>query len=158
MIFSDPRTMIASAFPSDLDFAADPAITAQLEDKLGLDAAAAGNLFDDVQRFMRLSARFPDVGLAPPPAIDKGWHQFILNTGKYAEFCYANFGKFVHHKPYTRKQRAERIGVPAARRTIELAQAEYGTLSANWQVNLNLDCESCSGSTNCQDADCSPNE
>lgn len=32
-------------------------------------------------------------------SVDFVWHQFILNTKEYAEFCETYFGKFLHHTP-----------------------------------------------------------
>lgn len=31
--------------------------------------------------------------------IDIGWHEFILFTKEYANFCESNFGFFIHHNP-----------------------------------------------------------
>ena len=36
------------------------------------------------------------------PGIDKVWHQFILFTNKYYEFCHSTVGFFIHHTPDTK--------------------------------------------------------
>ncbi|MET8862803.1 hypothetical protein ABZW11_07580 [Nonomuraea sp. NPDC004580] len=31
--------------------------------------------------------------------VDEAWHDFILFTGQYMEFCHRYFGQYVHHRP-----------------------------------------------------------
>jgi hypothetical protein len=40
-----------------------------------------------------------DVPLSPSERVDEGWHNFILFTKDYADFCQSNFGHFIHHTP-----------------------------------------------------------
>lgn len=35
----------------------------------------------------------------PSPAVDEAWHGFILCTARYATFCQAAYGQFLHHHP-----------------------------------------------------------
>jgi hypothetical protein len=35
----------------------------------------------------------------PSQAVDSAWHEFILHTKLYAEFCEQAFGRFLHHSP-----------------------------------------------------------
>ena len=35
----------------------------------------------------------------PSRAVDAAWHEFILDTERYAEFCSRAFGRFAHHRP-----------------------------------------------------------
>lgn len=35
----------------------------------------------------------------PSQAVDEAWHEFILFTELYQEFCQNSFGKFLHHTP-----------------------------------------------------------
>ena len=35
------------------------------------------------------------------PEVDSVWHEFILFTREYADFCQAAFGAFIHHVPRT---------------------------------------------------------
>ncbi len=39
------------------------------------------------------------VGLTPTREIDEVWHNFILHTKFYDEYCQNNFGRFIHHNP-----------------------------------------------------------
>ena len=36
----------------------------------------------------------------PSHAVDEAWHGFILCTARYAAFCDAAYGRFLHHHPY----------------------------------------------------------
>src|SRR3954451_2760734 len=35
----------------------------------------------------------------PSHAVDEAWHGFILCTARYADFCQAAYGRFLHHHP-----------------------------------------------------------
>ena len=37
--------------------------------------------------------------LSPSVIVDLAWHEFILFTKLYNEFCHQNFKKFIHHSP-----------------------------------------------------------
>ncbi|MCH2225236.1 MAG: hypothetical protein MK066_10755 [Crocinitomicaceae bacterium] len=37
--------------------------------------------------------------LTPSILVDYAWHEFILCTKSYANFCEKHFGKFIHHHP-----------------------------------------------------------
>lgn len=36
----------------------------------------------------------------PSEMVDKAWHEHILNTAMYFNFCESNFGYYLHHTPY----------------------------------------------------------
>lgn len=46
----------------------------------------------------RISANDEMIGM-PSQVVDKAWHEFILFTKEYQEFCNKAFGKFHHHIP-----------------------------------------------------------
>ncbi|MFA6608931.1 MAG: hypothetical protein WCT07_03415 [Candidatus Paceibacterota bacterium] len=62
-------------------------------------AADAEILEIECKRFMYLAAVAPNLDLAPTKPIDSYWHQFILFTPEYEEFCRKFNGYFVHHNP-----------------------------------------------------------
>jgi|LakMenE01Jun11ns_1017448.scaffolds.fasta_scaffold9952510_4 hypothetical protein len=35
----------------------------------------------------------------PTIEIDEAWHEFILHTKLYEQYCMEEFGKFIHHDP-----------------------------------------------------------
>ena len=47
----------------------------------------------------------------PSVAVDTAWHEFILLTQQYAEFCQQAFGKFLHHAPTHGNEKAKRDGL-----------------------------------------------
>lgn len=48
-------------------------------------------------RFMKLKAKYTDI--SPSDDIDIFWHQHILNTKSYYNFCTHYFKKIIHHYP-----------------------------------------------------------
>jgi hypothetical protein len=48
--------------------------------------------------FVCLHARGRTVGM-PSEAVDEAWHEFILITRAYTEFCDNAFGRYLHHTP-----------------------------------------------------------
>ena len=61
--------------------------------KQGLPMPEVHRLYLKVAEYLRHGAG------ACPPDIDPLWHEMILDTQFYAEWCEQNFGKFVHHRP-----------------------------------------------------------
>jgi hypothetical protein len=53
----------------------------------------------EFRRFLALKLLFPKEKAAPWLAVDSYWHQFILNTVKYREFCDRTFGHYFDHTP-----------------------------------------------------------
>jgi hypothetical protein len=49
--------------------------------------------------FLQACAVNPGAGLGPSPAVDIGWHTFILHTKEYGEFCNRIAGRMIHHNP-----------------------------------------------------------
>lgn len=128
----------------------------RLQDKLGITEGQAIDLFDDMKRFLYLCAVTPGP-LAPSPAIDEAWHHFVLHTADYQSFCHRYFGRFIHHTPHTRAQRAS-IDDSAFLRMRSAGIAAFGTaLSSNWDSNAGI-CKSCKNPEPCSNGckDCSP--
>ena len=64
----------------------------------------------------------------PSVAVDTAWHEFILLTQAYADFCQLAFGKFLHHAPTNGDVKAKRDGLA---RTYGLgAVAGFGAVAA----------------------------
>ncbi len=47
----------------------------------------------------------------PSVAVDTAWHEFILLTQQYADFCQQAFGKFLHHAPTNGDEKGKRDGL-----------------------------------------------
>jgi hypothetical protein len=123
-----------------------------LQDKLNISQDDAHKLFDDMKRFLCLCGTQPGP-FAPPEPIDECWHHFILFTRDYASFCERHFGRFIHHLPKSRDDVADSDG-GVLRRTLSAARATFGEpLSSNWGVNA-ANHDNCSGSTSCEEHQC----
>jgi len=121
----------------------------RLEDKLHLSPEDSEQLFVDMKKFLYLCS-LSELPLAPSARIDEAWHHFILFTKDYSLFCREHFGRYLHHVPKTRAERAVASGASAAR-TECLAREVFGSdLSANWGFGVpkaescnDQKCESC---------------
>ena len=80
----------------------------------GIEERRGAELFDDMLRFLWVSRKHKaDQAAAPDDRskdflfvmheemrdIDNMWHNFILYTKDYTEFCHRYFGEYVHHQP-----------------------------------------------------------
>ncbi len=112
----------------------------RLQAKLDLTHAEAEVLFLDVKKYLYLCASTAG-GLAPPPRIDAGWHEFLMYTRDYRDFCMDSFGNFIHHTP-TPALLPHLISDPSA--TVDLAGMAFNALSHNWGIgqNRNATCDS----------------
>lgn len=131
----------------------------RLAEKQALSLSEAENLFADTKRFLFLCSIGFQGPMVPPEAIDEGWHNFILFTADYLDFCKKHFGRFVHHRP--RRPEDPPGDGSGIRRTLELAHVVFGELSSNWHVPQPKVDENCTPSTACQDAppeDCATNQ
>ena len=63
------------------------------------DHDTAERIVEQALAFLVACAHYPDAHLSPSPAVDAGWHAFILHTADYAEFCQQVAGRFIHHRP-----------------------------------------------------------
>lgn len=80
--------------------------------KYNLSQDEALLLFDDLKRYLWMTVTvdaeraknegelLPDVSISESMVIiDEIWHEFILVTEHYTDFCKDNFGKYIHHPP-----------------------------------------------------------
>lgn len=86
-----------------------PALRERMQVKYGWSAEKTDEVFTEMKKFLYLCAT-NDGAMAPPEDIDEMWHNFILFTGDYAEFCKGEVGFFLHHQPLTQAQRATSDG------------------------------------------------
>jgi hypothetical protein len=108
-----------------------PQLLVRLEERAGMDAATAREVFEETKRFLYLCA-IADQPLAPTERIDEVWHNFMLYSHDYASFCGSQFGFIIHHKPWS-KDEVSRSDWSIVRRTRELAERVFGdNLSRDW--------------------------
>jgi hypothetical protein len=100
----------------------------------------ARTLFQEVKKYLVLAAR--DDARAIPMfsvRVDEVWHQFVLFTAEYAEFCTRFAGRFLHHVP-DESLRPATSGQPSAEISFAEFRADYeglfGALSPAWMDDL----------------------
>lgn len=81
------------------------------------------------RQWFRLGVRRPKATLSMPSVVvDDLWHELVLHTRDYAQFCEAAFGRFLHHMPESAMDpaaaAANRSSQLAA--TLRLAQQDEG--------------------------------
>lgn len=79
-------------------------------------------VFQEVLRFLHLISLSGE-RLTPSRVVDDAWHEFILCTRLYADYCQAQFGRFIHHHPGG----DETVHRKQFRRTIELYLQYFGS-------------------------------
>ena len=63
-----------------------------------LEKDEAVDILRELIRFLHL-VQLTTERLTPSHKVDMAWHEFILFTKAYADFCTTHFGRFVHHNP-----------------------------------------------------------
>lgn len=108
-----------------------PALVSRVAKKLALPHDEVEALFEDLKLWLFLcgTARQGDPTLAIVSGlsiIDELWHEFILFTKDYADFCERFFGRFLHHIPTTEDEakewKAEFNAAPEAMRAKQLRE------------------------------------
>lgn len=124
-----------------------PELMERLKRKLHLSHEDAVQLFEDVKKYLYL-CMIAGKKIAPTERIDAGWHEFLMFTKDYMDFCTKHFGTFIHHTP------APTLGPRPVMRvsdTVKLAVLHFGSVSMNWHVN-SADCSpdfDCNGDSTC---------
>ncbi|HEV7964344.1 MAG TPA: hypothetical protein VGP57_17520 [Actinoplanes sp.] len=85
-------------------------------------------------QWFRVAARRPRARLSMPSvAVDGLWHEFVLDTGAYADFCAAAFGRVLRHP-------SEPVTNPAAlHATFLLAQRDESAAPAGLPLLFRVD-------------------
>jgi hypothetical protein len=84
-----------------------------LTERLQMDGASENEALAavrDLKRFLYLAslrARDGSQPMSPPLPIDETWHEAILCTKEYTEFCERHFGQYLHHSPFTRSEKSD---------------------------------------------------
>jgi hypothetical protein len=127
-----------------------PALIERYEQELDLSSEEAAQLFVGVKQFLYICGFEREKGpWSPPEKIDAGWHEFILFTRQYHEFCIEMFGRFIHHTPYSSSTPEEVRG--NSQKTREMAEALFGPLNLNeehWGPSIKVGCSACGGPCN----------
>ena len=78
---------------------AEPVLLDKLRHAVSLPSSAEERaLLVETMRFLHLVAHHRQT-LTPSLPVDLAWHECILFTRYYAQFCTQQFGRFIHHSP-----------------------------------------------------------
>ena len=75
-----------------------PILYTKINDATAIKNEVAEVLVIEVVRFLHLIA-LANQRLTPSLLVDKAWHELILCTRYYQQFCETYFGRFIHHHP-----------------------------------------------------------
>jgi hypothetical protein len=106
------------------------------KDDFNEDRAAA--LLTEVLRFLNLVA-CTGQRLTPAEIVDRAWHEFILCTRTYGEFCQRHFGRMVHHEPGGESDENRR----QFKQTLRLYQQNFGPPPARFWHFASSPCGAC---------------
>lgn len=97
----------------------------QIMEDRGLPFLESDRIISDTLSFLTVCALNPCNRYRPSKKVDIGWHQFILNTRDYAEFCERVAGRFLHHVPekFAAPRREGTAVADSLRPTVEAIEA-----------------------------------
>ena len=108
-----------------------PDVVDRISFELDLPHDKASDLFEDLKKYLWMASRSEGPTI-PAPQIDKAWHEFLMFTQDYQQFCGQMFGSgtFLHHVPHKGKND---IGEEAVYPTIDMVLATFKAKpSPNW--------------------------
>ncbi|MBX7152918.1 hypothetical protein K1X84_14910 [bacterium] len=94
--FSDPVPDVQSITRNILR--EHPVLLKKISESCRISREEVPELFDEVIRYLGLVAKVRK-RLAPSLMVDWAWHEFILCTKIYSDFCHEHFGRYIHHHP-----------------------------------------------------------
>lgn len=71
----------------------------RMKSQYGWNTDFINGAINEYHRFLLLHKNFPTSNIVPGKIIDIVWHDHILHTKAYAEFCNIYLGYFLHHMP-----------------------------------------------------------
>jgi hypothetical protein len=96
-----------------------------VEERIAEDEAEARVLFREVKRFLVLVRCSHDLSWDMySRRVDEAWHQFVLFTREYIQFCMRFFGSYVQHRPRSAPADADE-GQPASASSFHAFRARY---------------------------------
>lgn len=91
---------------------------------------------DEFRKFMAL-IHLTDHSVAPTKGADRFWHEFLMHTKDYTNFCQKHFGRFIHHNP------SETGADESKRESEQLITRTFGRM-ASMVVKCQNGCNTCS--------------
>jgi hypothetical protein len=99
----------------------------------------ANEVFNEYEKFLYLRSKNSNV--SPSNDIDIVWHQHILNTEHYRNYCNTKFGKFIDHNPvdsFDQDKRQQRLKTTITDYTTKFGIPTSTVWSANNKTNNNV--------------------
>jgi hypothetical protein len=94
----EPRWVLDHAERAEALLARTPVLGGKLEKACGIAPSECTQALTEVLRFLSLT-QMSERQLTPSERVDLAWHEFILCTRQYADYCARYLGRFVHHDP-----------------------------------------------------------
>ena len=86
-----------------------------LKDRVVQTSEEAETLFSEAKKYIVLTqVDTSNIWEMYSLRVDEAWHQFILFTAQYADFCQRFFGRYVHHSPSNAPEAGTPKAVPVA--------------------------------------------
>ena len=107
------------------------------------EGASVDEVLTEVVRFLQLIGTFGQT-FTPSHPVDLAWHEFILCTKAYTDYCRDTFGRYVHHHPGG----GDEENRSRFRKTLSSYRLCYGEPPARYwgtRGNESPDCGSCEG-------------
>jgi uncharacterized membrane protein YgcG len=82
--------------------------------------STAARWLHETMKFLDLCAESAEE-LAPSKKVDHAWHEFLLHTREYEQWCHDRYRKYIHHTPM------ESPDGEAYERTLTLLEEQYGS-------------------------------
>jgi hypothetical protein len=86
------------AIKGDVSAYKNPEVVLRIKHRARCSGKRANKLFEEMKQYLA-STQTTSGHRSPSKAVDLAWHEFILFTRDYTEFCHQYFGCFVHHVP-----------------------------------------------------------
>lgn len=148
LVMPKPLGILDTVELSDEEMAAleklDAAKFPYVREKLIKSGEVTAEEMDEVEREFKRFMALNHLGKGPirmtSKKIDAFWHQFILFTRQYFDFCMLTFGHFIHHDPWTRET-SNNLKTSSAANFEREYTAHFGPIPAVW--NFTNDLASC---------------
>lgn len=102
----------------------------------------ARKLFSETKKFLILCAANRGTGFAPSEYVDKMWHEFILFSRDYVQFCEILGIGYLHHEPSARPQ------PNSYEKTFDGLQKMFGKVNLTYWANPSKSC--CNHCSSCK--------
>ena len=117
----------------------------RLKAEYGWDDDFINMAINEYGRFLILHKLQPKGKIVPGKVVDKVWHDHILHTREYIDFCKLEFGDFLHHDPKNQSSIETNDLIP----TLELYEKSFGhpAPSKFWLEDIIVKTKVCNHST-----------